>query len=307
MAKYITKRVIYMMITLFLISTITFFLMRIAPGGPFLADKVPPQVVEKLNEQYGLNKPIYVQYFDYISRVVRFDFGVSMTSEYITTNQIIKIGFPVSAMLGIEAILLAVSIGVLIGTIAALKHNKWQDYLMNIIAVLGISVPSFIMATILQYVFAVKFRIFPLSGWNSFLHSVLPAIILSLGPMAYIAKLTRSSMLEQLSSEYVKLATAKGMSRNIVTYKHALRNAILPVVSYLGPLTAGVLTGSFIIESIFGIPGLGKYFVKSISDRDYTMIMGTTVFYSFVLMTAVLIVDILYGLIDPRIKLKEGE
>ncbi len=307
MGKYITKRLVSIIITILLIATVTFFLMKLAPGGPFSSEKKVPEIVlQNLNQKYGLDKPVITQYVDYIGNLLKFDFGISMKQEYVTTNDIIKVGFPVSLVLGVEAILLAVAFGVLIGVIAALHHNKWQDYAMNILAVLGISVPSFIMATILQYIFAVKLQIFPIAGWKNISYSFLPAIVLSLGPMAYIAKLTRSSMLEQLNSEYVKLAKAKGMTKKTVTFKHALRNAILPVVSYLGPLTAAVITGSFVVESIFGIPGLGKQFVKAIGDRDYPVIMGTTLFYSVVLMIAVLVVDIIYGYIDPRIKIQES-
>lgn len=305
MIKYITKRILSIVVTIFLIATITFFLMKLAPGGPFSTEKKVPEVVlQNLNQKYGLDKPVLTQYVDYLGNLVKLDFGVSMKQEYVTTNDIISIGFPVSVILGVEAILLAVSLGVIIGVIAALHHNKWQDYAMNILAVMGISVPSFIIATILQYIFSVKLGIFPIAGWKNITYSFLPAIVLSLGPMAYIAKLTRSSMLEQLSSEYVKLAKAKGMTNKVITFKHALRNAIMPVISYLGPLTAAVITGSFVVESIFGIPGLGKQFVKAIGDRDYPVIMGTTLFYSLVLMVAVLIVDIIYGYIDPRIKVK---
>lgn len=308
MAKYISKRVISIIVTILLIATVTFFLMKFAPGGPFSTEKKVPEIVlQNLNKKYGLDKPLLQQYGDYILNLLKLDFGISMKQEYVTTNGIISIGFPVSLVLGVEAIFLAVAFGVLIGIVAALHHNKWQDYFMNVIAVLGISVPSFIMATILQYILSVKLQIFPIAGWKNITYSFLPAIVLSLAPMAYIAKLTRSSMLEQLGSEYVKLAKAKGMTKKTVTFKHALRNAILPVISYLGPLTAAVITGSFVVESIFGIPGLGKQFVKAIGDRDYPVIMGTTLFYSVVLMVSVLVVDIIYGYIDPRIKIHAGD
>ncbi len=305
MGKYIFQRIIAIFLTLFIIVTVTFFLMRGAPGSPFSAEKaISASILERLNAEYGLNNPWYQQYGDYLGKVVRFDFGTSMKSRYLTTNKVINEGFPTSATLGLEAIFLAVSFGLMIGTLAALNHNKWQDYTMNIIAVLGISVPSFVMASVLQYLLAVKLQIFPISGWGTFMQSLLPAITLSLSPMAFIAKLTRSAMLEQMGSEYVKLATAKGMTRKRVIFKHAMRNAILPVVTYLGPLTAAVITGSVVIENIFGIPGLGKYFVQSITNRDYPLIMGVTVFYSIILLSAILIVDISYALIDPRISLK---
>src|SRR5690606_17414099 len=216
----------------------------------------------------------------------------------------------ISLFIGIEAILIAIAFGDVLGVIAALYHNKCQDYSAMIIAVFGISVPSFILATVLQYIFAIKLDLFPVARWESFMHTILPAIALSSSPMAFIARLTRSSMLEVLSNDYIKTARAKGLKKGTITMKHTIRNAMLPVVSYMGPLTAGILTGSFVIEKIFGIPGLGDEFVTSITNRDYTVIMGVTVFYSILLLISVLLVDILYGFIDPRIKLsgaKKGE
>lgn len=311
MAKFIFKRFCYMVISLWLIITVTFFLMRIAPGNPFSSEKkVTPEVEANLNAFYGLDKPWYNQYFDYIKSVVTWDFGPSFKYKSQTVNDIINDGFPVSALLGLEAILIAVSFGVALGVIAALRHNKWQDYSAMILAVIGISVPSFILATFLQYYLSMELKIFPVARWESFMHTVLPSIALAASPMAFIARLTRSSMLEVLSNDYIKTAKAKGLSKSTITFKHAIRNALLPVVTYLGPLTAGVLTGSFIIEKIFGIPGLGAHFVSSITNRDYTVIMGVTVFYSIILLVCVLLVDIAYGFIDPRIKLadeKKGE
>lgn len=308
MIKYLGQRLIYIIIALFLIITATFFLMRLAPGNPFASERaIPPAIQESLNEKYGLDNPWYVQYKDYLINTATGDFGTSMKYKYRETNDMIAEGFPISMTLGLEAMFIAVSLGVLIGTIAALFHNKWPDYLMSIVAVIGISVPSFVMASVLQYYLALQLGWFPIAGWNGFIYSILPAVALASTPMAFIAKLTRSSMLEETNSEYVKMAKAKGLSRWVVVFKHALRNALLPVVTYLGPLTAGIITGSFVIEEIFAIPGIGKYFVTSISNRDYTVIMGTTVFYSVILLLAVLIVDILYSFIDPRISLKGGK
>ncbi|KSU88216.1 peptide ABC transporter permease [Priestia veravalensis] len=297
-----------MFLSLFLIVSATFFLMRAAPGGPFSAEKkLPPEIEANLNEFYGFDQPLYVQYFDYLKSVATLDFGPSFKYKGQTVNDLISNGFPVSFMLGMEAILLALAFGVLLGVISALKHNKWQDYTAMIIAVLGISVPSFIMATALQYIFAMKLELFPVARWESWAHTFLPALALASTPMAFIARLTRSSMLEVLNNDYIRTAKAKGLSKPVITVKHAMRNAMLPVVSYIGPLTAGILTGSFVIEKIFGIPGLGLHFVTSITNRDYTVIMGVTVFYSILLLASVLIVDILYGLIDPRIKLSGGK
>ncbi|AGX03454.1 MULTISPECIES: ABC transporter permease [Bacillaceae] len=308
MAKYIGKRLIYMIVSLWLIITATFFFMRIAPGNPFTSEKqLPPEIEANLNAHYGLDQPWYVQYGEYLLRIIKWDFGPSFKYKSQTVNDLISEGFPVSLMLGIEAILIAVSIGVVLGVIAALKHNKWQDYTAMIVAVMGISVPSFIMATFLQYFLAIKLGVFPVARWESFMHTILPALALAASPMAFIARLTRSSMLEVLSNDYIKTAKSKGLSQGVITIKHTIRNAMLPVVSYMGPLSAGIITGSFVIEKIFGIPGLGSHFVLSIGNRDYTVIMGVTVFYSIILLVSILLVDIAYGLIDPRIKLAGGK
>lgn len=308
MAKYIGKRLLYMLLSLWLIVTATFFFMRIAPGNPFASEKkLPPEIEANLNAHFGLDKPWYAQYWEYLVRIVNWDFGPSFKYKSQTVNDLINEGFPVSFLLGMEAIFIAVAVGVLLGIIAALKHNRWPDYTAMIVAVLGISVPSFIMASFLQYFLAIKMGIFPVARWESFMHSVLPAVALASTPMAFIARLTRSSMLEVLANDYIKTAKSKGLSRGVITVKHAIRNALLPVVTYMGPLTAGILTGSFVIERIFGIPGLGAHFVTSINNRDYTVIMGVTVFYSILLLVSILLVDIAYGIIDPRIKLAGGK
>ncbi|MCY9545854.1 ABC transporter permease [Lysinibacillus xylanilyticus] len=305
MIKYILKRLMYILLALFVIVTATFFLLRLAPGNPFASERnFPPQIEEKLNETYGLNNPWYIQYKDYLIDAATFDFGESMKYKARSTNDMIAEGFPVSLTLGIEAMLLAIGFGVLIGVVAALYHNRYPDYLATTFAVLGISVPSFILAGLMQYFLAYKLQLFPISGWKGFNYSILPALAIAFSHMGFIAKLTRSSMLEQNNSDYVKMARAKGLGKWTVVFRHTLRNALLPVVTYLGPLTAGVVTGSFIVEQIFAVPGLGKHFVQSITNRDYTVVMGTTVFYAIILLFAVFIVDILYSVIDPRIKLK---
>ncbi|MBG9589581.1 ABC transporter permease [Cytobacillus firmus] len=308
MAKYIGKRLVYMLLSLWMIVTATFFFMRIAPGNPFASEKkLPPEIEANLNAHFGLDKPWYAQYWEYLVRIVNWDFGPSFKYKSQTVNDLINEGFPVSFLLGMEAIFIAVAVGVLLGIIAALKHNRWPDYTAMIVAVLGISVPSFIMASFLQYFLAIKMGIFPVARWESFMHTVLPAVALASTPMAFIARLTRSSMLEVLANDYIKTAKSKGLSRGVITVKHTIRNALLPVVTYMGPLTAGILTGSFVIERIFGIPGLGAHFVTSINNRDYTVIMGVTVFYSILLLVSILLVDIAYGIIDPRIKLAGGK
>lgn len=308
MIKYILKRLMYIVAALFVIVTLTFFLMRIAPGSPFASEKsLPPEIEAALQEEYGLDNPWYIQYKDYLVSTAQFDFGESMKYKGRSTNDMIAESFPISLTLGVEAMILAVGLGVLVGVVTALYHNKFPDYLGTTIAVLGISVPSFILAGLLQYFVGLKWQLLPISGWNGFIYSIMPAFAIAVTHMGFIAKLVRSSMLEQNSSEYVKMARAKGLGKWTTVFKHTLRNALLPVVTYLGPLFAGVITGSFIVEQIFAIPGLGKYFVTSITNRDYTVIMGTTVFYSIILLFAVLIVDIIYGFIDPRINLKGGK
>ncbi|KGR75590.1 ABC transporter permease [Ureibacillus sinduriensis] len=305
MLRYIFKRLVYILIALFIIITATFFLMQLAPGSPFASERdFPPQIEEQLNAKYGLDNPWYIQYKDYLVDTVSFDFGESMKYKGRSTNDIISESFPISLTLGIEAMILSIGLGIFLGVIAALYHNKFPDYLASTIAVLGISVPSFILAGLMQYFLAYKLDLFPVSGWKGFNYSILPALAIAITHAGFIAKLTRSSMLEQSSSDYVKMARSKGLGKWTIVIRHTLRNALMPVITYLGPLTAGVVTGSFIIEQIFAIPGLGRHFVTSITNRDYTVIMGTTVFYSIILLFAVLIVDILYSVIDPRIKLK---
>lgn len=281
--------------------------MKAAPGSPFASERdFPPEIEANLIAKYGLDNPWYIQYKDYLINMVTFDFGESMKYKNRSTNDIIADGFPVSLALGLEAMFIAIGIGVLLGIIAAFYHNRILDYVATSIAVLGISIPSFVLAGLMQYFISLKLGLFPVAGWNGFKYTVLPALAIALTHAGYIAKLVRSSMLEENNSEYVKLARAKGLGKWTVVFKHTLRNALMPVITYLGPLTAGVVTGSFIIEQIFAIPGLGRHFVQSITNRDYTVIMGTTVFYAIILMFAVLIVDILYTFIDPRIKLKGG-
>lgn len=309
MLKYLLKRLGYIILSLFLIITLTFLLMQAAPGGPFASERASTPAIEaQMNEAYGLNEPIHVQYITYLFNAFTFDFGPSFKYVGQDVTDIIARSVPYSLILGLEAIFIAISIGVFLGVIAAVKHNKAGDYVAMVIAVLGISVPSFIMAAILQYIFAIHLQVLPIARFESFAHTILPAVALATTPLAFIARLMRSSMLDVLSKDYIKTAKSKGLSERVVTYKHALRNAILPVVSYLGPLVVSILTGSFIIEKIFGIPGLGSEFVVSVTNRDYTVIMGTTVFFSVLLLFSILIVDLIYGLIDPRIKVasKEG-
>lgn len=302
MKKFLGKRLILALITMWVVITITFIMMHAIPGDPFSKEgRMAPAVLESLNRRYGLDKPLSQQYLIYLKNIFSGDLGESMYSNAETVNQMIQRGAPVSARLGIQAFIIAMIIGPLLGSIAALYQNKAPDYIMMIIALIGISVPSFILATIFIKFIAQNSDFFPIGGWGSFRHTILPSLALSFMPMASSARLMRSSMLEVLGQDYIKTAKSKGLTKLRVIMNHAVRNAILPIVSTMGTTLAGLITGSFVIEKIFGIPGLGAFFVTSIGNRDYTLIMGTTIFYSFILIILLLLVDILYGIIDPRI------
>lgn len=306
MGYYIAKRFAYSVLTLFIIVSVTFFLMHSIPGSIYTKDRaLPPEIVKNIEAKYGLDKPLSQQYLTMLGNVIRFDFGMSMQSEGRKVNDIISEQFPNSAKLGLFAILLCLMVGIPLGIISALKNGKWQDSTSMILATIGVTVPSFVVATLAQYIFSVKLKMFPVMGFKSIMHAILPAIALSFFPLSFIARLVRSSMLETLEQDYIRTARAKGLSEQVVIYKHALKNSVIPVVTYLGPLIAGILTGSFVIERIFNIPGLGRYFVISISNRDYTTMMGITIFYASFLIIMNLIVDIVYVIIDPRIKLKK--
>lgn len=306
MLHYLVRRVGTVLLSLFFVVTLTFFIMRVVPGGPFASEKaLPPAVEQAINEKYHFNDPLWKQYLDYLGRTARWDLGPSFKYQAMTVNEIIAQYFPVSALLGAVAVSLAVGVGLLAGVVSALRQNSFQDYGTMVLATLGFSVPSFVVAGLIQYLFAYRLQILPPAMWGGWKHMVMPALALSTLPTAMIARLMRSNMLEVLQQDYVRTAKAKGLSERLVLYRHVLRNAILPVVTYLGPLVAGVFTGSFIIEHIFAVPGLGRSFVTSIQNRDYTVIMGTTVFYSLFLMVMNLLVDLGYVIIDPRIKLTE--
>lgn len=305
MGKYVVKRVLLAIVTLWLVATLTFGLMFLVPGGPFLAEKSPSEATLKaLNEKYGLDQPKIVQYKNYMVKLVQGDMGLSIKQRGRTVNQIIIRGFKVSARVGGIAILLAVIIGVPLGSIAALNRGKWLDNAIIVISTCGIAVPSFVVSTVLLMIFSVQLDLLPTYGLTSPLHYIMPVAALSFYPAAYISRLMRSSMLEVLGQDYMRTAKAKGLSQFLMLFKHALRNAILPVVTYLGPLLAYTLTGSFVVEKIFTIPGLGSDFISSIINRDYTLIMGTTIFLAALIITMNLVVDVAYKLVDPRIKLK---
>lgn len=310
MVRYIANKLFYMLISLFILISATFFLMQAIPGDPFTSEKkVPPAIQERLYEQYGLDKPVYQQYFKYIGDIAQGDFGISMKKVNQDVSHIIGQTFSASLKLGAVAIVVAVIVGVALGMLAALYHRKLIDNVAMVMAVIGIAVPSFVVASLLQYIFASKLHWLPTMGFKGPLYYVLPVAALTAQPIAFIARLTRSSMLEVLHADYIKTAKAKGLGAFTILFRHVIRNGILPVVTYIGPMTANIVTGSVVIEQIFGIGGIGKQFVEAIGTRDYPVIMGITIFYGIILMVARFLTDIAYVLVDPRIKLekrKEG-
>lgn len=304
MLHYILKRIWITLLTLFTVVTLTFFLLRLMPGGPFDGEKnLPPKIKAKIEEKFGLNKPVFNQYTDYMTNLLKGDLGPSMKREGRTVNWVIGYSFPTSAKLGGVAVLLSLVLGLFLGIISALNFNKWPDSLCMVLSTLGVTIPSFVIGVFLMYTFGVYFRVLPITGLKTVQSYILPSIALSGYSIAFISRLTRSKLVEVMKSDYIRTARSKGLSREKIIIKHALRNTLIPIVTYLGPLIAAILTGSFVIESIFAIPGLGSEFVTTITNRDYTVVMGVTIFYSTFLMICNLIVDILYVIIDPRIKL----
>lgn len=306
MLRYTLRRFVSIVLVLWVVATGTFILMHSIPGGPFTTEKqLPPEIMKNIEARYHLNDPLWKQYLDYMKNIVTWNLGPSFKYEGRTVNEIINEGFPVSAQLGALAIVSALALGIPLGVIAALNRGKWVDNFVMVLGTIGYSVPSFIMATLLMVIFAVWLRLLPAAMWGTPQQAVMPTICLMFLPMAFIARMTRSSMIEVLEQDYIRTARAKGLSERSVIYRHALKNAIMPVVSWIGPLAAGLLTGTFVVEFIFAIPGLGRHFTTSIYNRDYTVIMGTTVFYSLWLVLFNFVVDILYGFLDPRIKYVE--
>lgn len=306
MLRYILKRVASSLITLWVIITITFFLMHAIPGDPFTNEKkIPEEIMANLNHKYGLDQPLIVQYGRYLNNLVHGDLGISLKYKNRSVNDMIKEGFPVSAHLGLWAAVIGISLGLLLGIIASLNHKGFWDYFVIFVAISGVSVPSFVFAALFQYAFGVKLGWFPVARWGTPMHVILPALSLGLRVIAFQARMMRTSMLDVLGQDYIKTAKSKGLRKSQVTWRHAIRNAILPVITILGPLLAGLLTGTFVIEKIFAIPGLGKFYIQSIQQNDYTVIMGTTAFYSTILILLVFLVDIAYGFVDPRIRIDE--
>jgi oligopeptide transport system permease protein len=308
--KYIIKRLLYAFLTVMVLCALTFFMMRLLPGDPFIGEKaIPETTLKALNAKYGLDKPVIVQFFMYIGNVFKGDLGISMHYNNRPIVDIISQAFPYSFDLGIRSLIFATIMGILLGIVAAVKRGTIWDTLSMLLAIIGVSVPSFIIGSLLQYVLGLGLyqltgvRIFPIFGWNDFNSKILPAFALSFSSMATISRLMRTSMLDVLGQDYIKTAKSKGLSQKKIIWKHAVRNAIMPVITVLGPIAAAVLTGAFVVENIFAIPGMGKFFVNSIRVQDYTMISGITMFYGTFLVLANLIVDLAYGFIDPRVKL----
>lgn len=309
MTKYIVRRLLGIIPTLLIIITISFFIVRIAPGGPFDGERaLPEQVLKNIEAKYHLDEPVLVQYGRYLFDVIRGDLGPSFRYQDHDVNFYIFSSLPNSMLLGVIALTLAVVFGIGAGMLSAVKQNTWVDYLSMSIAVVGISVPLFVIGPVMQYIFAMRLQWLPTSGWidsdYGWVTLILPALTLSFAYFANIARLTRASMLETLRSDYVRTAKAKGLRNSVILFKHVLKGAMLPVVSYLGPAFAGIITGSIVVEQIFRVPGLGKFFVQSSFNRDYTLIMGVVIVYSVILIIMNFVVDIVYSLLDPRISYK---
>ncbi|PTG99978.1 peptide ABC transporter permease [Staphylococcus chromogenes] len=298
---------LYMVISLFIIITITFFLMKLMPGSPFNDEKLSEEQKTMLNEKYGLNDPLPIQYGNYMANVVKGDFGNSFQYDNQPVWDLIKPRLVPSFQMGLFSMVIGVIVGLFLGVIAATRQNTWVDYLATFISVIAISVPSFVLAVLLQYVFAVRLQWFPVAGWEGISTAILPSLALSAVVIATVARYIRAEMIEVLSSDYILLARAKGNSTSRVLYGHALRNALIPVITILVPMLASILTGTLTIENIFGVPGLGDQFVRSITTNDFSVIMAITLLFSTLFIVSIFIVDILYGLIDPRIRLQGGK
>lgn len=303
MLAFAIKRALGAIPTLFILLTLAFFLIRVAPGGPFDAERqLPPEIEANLNQKYHLDEPLYQQYGRYLWDVVRGDFGPSFQYRDLTVNQLIADGFPVSLKLGLMSLIFALFFGVLLGTLAALKQNSLRDYGLMSVAMLGVSIPNYVLAPLMILLFAVYLGWLPAGGIGGVLNYVMPVLALGTAMMAYIARLTRGSMIEVLRSNFIRTARAKGLPMKRILWVHALPAAMVPVVSFLGPATAGIITGSVVIETIFGIPGLGRYFVQGALNRDYTLVMGVVLFYGMLIILFNFIVDLLYAWLDPRVK-----
>ncbi len=293
-----------MLLTLFLVATITFFLMKLMPGTPYSnQEKMTAAQIQIMNEQYGLNKPVWQQYLIYIADMLHGDLGTSFQYSNQPVTYLISSRIGPSAQLGLQAMIFGLVFGIIIGSIAAINHNTWIDTTATVVSIIGKSVPNFVLAVLLQYYIALKLGWFPIADWGGFLYTILPMIALGVGPLAETARFIRTGMVDVLNSDYIELARAKGLSKFGIVFHHALRNSLIPLVTLIGPYTVALMTGSMVIENIFSIPGIGEQFVKSILTNDYPTIMGVTMLYSFGLVVIILITDIVYGIIDPRIRL----
>jgi ABC-type dipeptide/oligopeptide/nickel transport system permease component len=302
MLRYIANRFLIAVLAIFILATLTFFLMRLVPGDPFAGPRVTQEVKERLREHYGLDKPLVDQYVIYMSHLLHGDFGYSLATRGRHVNTIIAEAFPASLDLGIRAMISAIAFGITFGVVAALNRGRARDHLTVILVLVGISVPSFVLAGVLQYWMGVYFKILPVARYETIWHTILPSFALSLGTMAVIARYMRASMLEIMNADYIKTARAKGLRKGQIVWRHQLRNALFPILTILGPAVASVLTGSFVIETIFAIPGLGRHFVEAMQNLDYTLVLGLTIFFGFFLISMNFLVDVAYGLIDPRIR-----
>ncbi len=306
MFSFVIRRLLSSIPTLFVVITVSFFMMKAAPGGPFDRERqLPPEIEANILRAYDLDKPVYEQYFIYIKNILRGDFGPSYKYLDFTVTDLISRGFPVSLELGIYAITIAIMAGVSLGIIAALKQNTLFEYIVMAFAMTGIAIPNFVMAPLLTLIFGVYLSMLPVAGWGggAFQYKILPAIALALPQIAYIARLTRGSMVEVMNSNFIRTARAKGLREKIVVIRHALKGGLLPVASYIGPAAAAVITGSVVIESIFDVPGIGRYFVNGALNRDYPVVMGVVIFYAILIILLNLLVDLIYGFLDPRVKL----
>ena len=312
MLTYIAKRLLSGVVTIWFIATATFIGMHMVPGDPLLNDKaVTPEIRANLERAYGLDKPVPVQYLIYLKNMAQGDFGISFTQQNRSVNDIIAQHFPVSAMLGILALLFAAGGGITFGALTALFRDRVPDYIIMFLVIICVSVPSFVFAALGQLAILrlnefTGMSLLPVAGWGTFSHMIVPAMVLGLGTMAYLTRLMRSSMLEVADTDYIRTAKAKGLAPSRIFFQHQLRNAILPVVTVLGPSIAAITTGGFVVELVFAIPGLGRYFVQAVQQLDYTVIMGTTVFYGAFLVLMVIAVDIVYGMVDPRIQVTKS-
>jgi oligopeptide transport system permease protein len=304
MLVYVLRRLGIALIAIFVLATITFFLLRVVPGDPFAGPRITTEIRARLHAHYGLDRPLVEQYLIYMANLAQGDFGYSLSQRGRRVNDIIATAFPVSLDLGLRAMFLAIVFGLWFGVVSALNRGKRFDYLTIVLVLVGISVPSFVVGGILQYVFAVQWPILPVARYETFASTIMPAFALSLATMATIARYMRASMLEVVTADYIRTAVAKGLRRREVVWRHQIRNAIFPILSILGPVIASVLTGSFVIESIFAVPGLGRYFIIAMQNLDYTLVMGLTVFFGAFLIAVNFLVDVAYGIVDPRVRVR---